>query len=205
MSRIWQTGNPSTQVFSKLGVVYYGKLRGLKKLANNALNGLSSLRGTVEICNGDNSYDIPDSCFYGSGFDEVLLGPKFAGKIAQNNAFCNMANLRRIRILGDANLDFTQPGEVFDDSSYKLIVSVPNPDDNASWKAVLENPAQVTPWANLDEETRAKFRENFPNEKVPKGLIVADWSSTGATGPKKTLVNRWITYANKSGLVIRLR
>lgn len=179
--------------------------KGLKKLANNALNGLSALRGTVEICNGDNSYDIPDSCFCGSGFDEVLLGPKFAGKIAQNNAFCNMANLRRIRILGDANLDFTQPGEVFDDSSYKLIVSVPNPDDNASWKAVLENPAQVTPWANLDEETRAKFRENFPNEKVPKGLIVADWSSTGATGPKKTLVNRWITYANKSGLVIRLR
>ena len=179
--------------------------KGLKKLANSALNGLSALRGTVEICNGDNSYDIPDSCFYGSGFDEILLGPKFTGKIAQNNAFRNMANLRRIRILGDANLDFTQSGEVFDDSSYKLIVSVPHPDDNASWKAVLEDPAQVTPWADLDEETRAKFRENFPNEKVPKGLIVADWSSTGATGPTKTLVNRWITYANKPELVFSLR
>lgn len=85
--------------------------KGLKKLANNALYGLSSLRGTVEICNGDNSYDIPDSCFYGSGFDEVLLGPKFAGKIAQNNAFRNMANLRRIRIWAMRTSTSRSPGK----------------------------------------------------------------------------------------------
>ena len=171
----------------------------------NLLSGCSSLRGTVEICNGDNSYTIPDGCFYGSGFDEVLFGPKFAGKITKNNVFRNMPNLRRIRVLGDANFDFTATGNLFDDNSYKLIVEVPNPDDNASWKAVLEDPAQVMPWGSLDEEIRAKYRENFPGQKAPKGLIIADWSSTGATGATKTLVNRWITYQNKAGFVICLR
>ncbi len=178
---------------------------GLKSLGGNALRGLSSLRGTVEICNGENAYALPASCFYGSGFDEIVFGAKFVGVISENDIFREMPNFRRIRFLGDFNLDFTQTGSVFDDNPYGMIVSVPNPEDNASWKAVLEDAEQVTPWASLDAERKAKYRENFPGVKNPKGLIIADWSTTGVSGTTKTLVNRWVTYDGNPGLVIRIR
>ena len=182
--------------------------KGLKSLNRSALRGLASCTGTLEICNGDNSYDLPDGCFSGSGFEKVVFGAKFSGRIGQNNIFREMPNLRHIHILGDTNLDFAlenQGHNIFDDTPYRIVVHVPAPEENASWAAVLGDSAQVAPWASLDAETKAKFRENFPGERRPKGLIVADWSSTGAQGATRTLVNRWISYESESRFIILLR
>ena len=179
--------------------------KSLTDLGGYAFRDLKSCRGTLEVGTGDNSLSLWNGVFQGSGFDEVVIGEKVNRTVSSYYAFSDMSNLRRIRILGDAGFDFNPQYGCFPNNPYAMIVEVPNPADNASWKTVLEDPEQVTPWADLDDETKAKFHENFPGEKNPKGLIIADWSSTGKTGPYNTLVNRWITYQNKPGFTIRLR
>ena len=175
-----------------------------------AFCGLSSCRGTLELCTGDYSYTITRDCFNGSGFDEIVFGEKFGGKFDGGGCFGSMTNLRRIRFLGDANFEFTPENanyHYFDEKPYTKVVTVPNPDDNASWKAVLEDETQVTPWAKVSDEAKAAYHTNFPNEKNPKGLIIVNWKSMseGTTSTTRTFIDSWITYENKAGFVIRLR
>ena len=62
------------------------------------------------------------------------------------------------------------------------------------WKDIVDDPAYVTPWAQVDQEERAKFAEDYPGEKHPYGLTTA-----ALFGQKE-----WL-FVDRPGLVLIVR